>query len=234
MKRIAIVQSNYIPWKGYFDLISSVDEFVLLDDIQFTRRDWRNRNLIKTPTGRQWLTVPVKSKGRYRQSIRETNLDGMLWASNHWRSLHANYRRAPHFKEISNTLMPLYKSSYKTISDLNTVFITEICKLLNISTKIIQSSQFTLAARKNQLLISICQQAGADTYVTGPKAKKYLDENLFRDANIKVEWFNYSGYKEYKQLWGEFEHHVSIVDVLFNCGRTSPYYIHRNTSNGHA
>jgi hypothetical protein len=97
-KKCAIVQSNYIPWKGYFDLIAAVDEFILYDDMQYTRRDWRNRNQIKTPQGLQWLTVPVVVKGLYYQKIRETEIDGTVWATSHWKSLVANYKRAPHFE----------------------------------------------------------------------------------------------------------------------------------------
>src|SRR3990172_2397370 len=98
-KKIAIVQSNYIPWKGYFDMIAAVDEFILYDDMQYTRRDWRNRNQIKTPQGQQWLTVPVKVKGKYLQTIRETEINGTDWAEAHWTGIAQNYRRAPHFEE---------------------------------------------------------------------------------------------------------------------------------------
>ena len=98
MKKVAIVQSNYIPWKGYFDMIASVDEFILYDDMQFTRRDWRNRNLIKTPTGLQWLTIPVKVKGKFEQKIRETEIEGHDWAKTHWQSLVHNYGKAKHFR----------------------------------------------------------------------------------------------------------------------------------------
>lgn len=101
MKRVAILQSNYIPWKGYFDLIAGVDEFILYDDMQYTRRDWRNRNLIKTPTGTQWLTVPVKSKGNYHQRIFEMEIDGQEWSINHWKSLSQNYKHAHILKKLN-------------------------------------------------------------------------------------------------------------------------------------
>lgn len=108
MKKVAIVQSNYIPWKGYFDMIAAVDEFILYDDMQYTRRDWRNRNQIKTPQGVQWLTVPVLVKGKYHQKIRETEIDGTEWQEIHWRALESNYKRAPHYRAISALLEPLY------------------------------------------------------------------------------------------------------------------------------
>lgn len=107
-KRIAILQSNYIPWKGYFDMIAAVDEFILYDDMQYTRRDWRNRNQIKTPQGVQWLTVPVRVKGKYDQTIRETEIDGIDWAGTHWKIIAQNYRRAPRFEEVAAVFEPLY------------------------------------------------------------------------------------------------------------------------------
>lgn len=120
MKKVAILQSNYIPWKGYFDMIAAVDEFILYDDMQYTRRDWRNRNQIKTPQGVQWLTVPVKVKGKYHQTIRETEIDATNWAAAHWKTLTQNYRRAPYFTEIAAWLEPLYtECSYTHLSQLN-------------------------------------------------------------------------------------------------------------------
>lgn len=108
-KKVAIVQSNYIPWKGYFDMIAAVDEFILYDDMQYTRRDWRNRNQIKTPQGPQWLTVPVKVKGKYLQTIRETEIDGVDWVEAHWKAIVQNYRRAPHFEEVAAAFEPSYR-----------------------------------------------------------------------------------------------------------------------------
>ena len=218
MTRVAIVQSNYIPWKGYFDLVAAVDQFILYDEMQFTRRDWRNRNLIKTPQGTQWLTVPVKVKGKYTQTIRETEIQDPSWAEAHWRSLCANYRRATHFEPISEVLEPLYRQRYDTISEINRRFIDAICDYLGIETRIANSWDYSLAEGKSERLADLCRQAGATTYVSGPAARDYLDERVFADLGIAVEWFNYEGYPTYPQLWGEFVHGVSIVDLLFNCG----------------
>ena len=120
MKKVGILQSNYIPWKGYFDLIAFVDEFIIYDEMQYTKRDWRNRNQIKTPTGLQWLTIPVLTKGNFYQKISDTKIDGTNWASTHWSSLEKNYSRSSFFNEISSWLKPLYlEKSYIFISDLN-------------------------------------------------------------------------------------------------------------------
>lgn len=225
MKRVAIVQSNYIPWKGYFDLIASVDEFVLYDDMQFTRRDWRNRNRIKTPQGLAWLTVPVRVKGRYFQSIRETEIDGADWAQTHWRSLRANYARATCFGEVAALVEPLYAADYTQLSDLNRAFLEAVCAYLGIPTKIRVSSEFVLADGKSERLADLSAQLGAAEYVSGPAARDYLDEDVFRGRGIGVSWFDYSGYPEYPQLWDGFEHGVSVLDLMFNCGRDAPRYM---------
>ncbi|MCA7953304.1 WbqC family protein [Burkholderia seminalis] len=218
-KRIAIVQSNYIPWKGYFDLIAATDEFILYDDAQYTRRDWRNRNQIKTPQGVQWLTVPVKVKGRYHQSIRETEIDGTQWAQQHWTRLRQNYARAPHFARYAEQLEALYLNGrHDTLSALNLAMLAWINRQLGIATRISSSSDYTLEGDRTDKLLNLCLQAGATEYLSGPAARDYLDENRFAAEGIAVRWFDYPAYPPYAQLWGEFVHGVTVLDVLFHCG----------------
>lgn len=225
MKKVAIVQSNYIPWKGYFDLIASVDEFILYDDMQYTRRDWRNRNQIKTPQGVQWLTVPVLVKGRYHQKIRDTQIDGTDWAATHWKTLVSNYRSAPHFNEVASWLEPLYRVRHTHLSALNRSLIEAICGYLGIGTTIRSSWEYTLIAGQSDRLADLCVQAGATEYVSGPAAREYLEAPAFTGRAIKLTWFDYSGYAEYPQLWGAFVHGVTILDLLFNCGREGSRYM---------
>lgn len=232
MKKVAIVQSNYLPWKGYFDLVSFVDEFILYDEMQFTRRDWRNRNLIKTPSGVQWLTVPVVVKGRFTQPIRETEISGQDWAGVHLRTLHANYARAPFYKEIAALLEPVYSDRHTTLSLLNRRLIETVCNYLDIRTTIRNSWDYMLVEGRSERLADLSAQAGATTYVSGPAARSYLDEAAFSARGITVEWFDYGGYPEYPQLWGTFEHGVSIVDLLFNCGRDAPRFMKHVACNG--
>lgn len=225
-KKIAIVQSNYIPWKGYFDLIAAVDEFILYDDMQYTRRDWRNRNQIKTSQGVQWLTIPVFVKGKYHQKIRETEIDGTGWAAAHWKALLQNYRRAPHFTEVAEWLEPLYlHETFTHISQLNRSFIEAICNYLAIKTVIANSWEYKLFGDKTERLADLCVQAGGNEYISGPSANGYLEEKIFADMEIKVTWFDYADYPEYPQLWGEFSHGVTILDLLFNCGKDSSRYM---------
>lgn len=226
MKRVAIVQSCYIPWKGYFDLIAAVDEFILYEDIQYTKRDWRSRNQIKTPQGVQWLTVPVKVKGKYHQTIRETEIDGVDWAEKHWKTIIQNYSRAPHFKEVAALFEPLYLNhQYTHLSALNRKLIEAACDYLGITTEISNSWDYTLVNGKSERLADLCGQAGGTEYISGPAAKDYIKENVFLDRGIKLVWFDYAGYAEYPQLWGEFTHHVTILDLMFNCGKDAPKYM---------
>ncbi len=225
-KKLAILQSNYIPWKGYFDMIAAVDEFILYDDMQFTRRDWRNRNKIKTPQGLQWLTVPVKVKGKYLESIRNTELDGYEWVSAHCKALYQNYRRAAYFDLFFDQLESiLIQKNFNTVSVLNRTLIEWVCTQLEIETKITNSWDYSLIEGKTERLVDICLQAGATEYISGPAAKNYINESFFKDKGIKVSWFSYSGYPEYPQLWGQFEHGVTILDILFNCGKDAKLYL---------
>lgn len=207
-------------------MIAAVDEFILYDDMQFTRRDWRNRNQIKTPQGQQWLTVPVKVKGKYHQIIRETEIDGTRWAEAHWKALTQNYRRARHFDDVAALFEPLYlQRQYTYLSPLNRALIEAVCAYLSISTKISHSWDYTLIDGKTERLADLCAQAGGTEYISGVAAKDYIEERVFTERCIKLSWFDYTGYREYPQLWGDFIHGVSILDLLFNCGRDAPRYM---------
>lgn len=219
-KSVAISQSNYIPWKGYFDMINSVDEFIIYDDMQFTRRDWRNRNTIKTPNGLLWLTIPVKVKGKFFQKINETEVDGNSWAEKHWKTIQMNYAKAPSFKAYENIIRTFYeKASQKNLlSEVNFIFLSGICEILGISTSMRWSSEFNLMDGKTERLVDLCKQVGATRYISGPAAKEYVDYLQFTDANIELKWMNYKEYPEYPQKFGNFEHSVSILDAIFNLG----------------
>ena len=232
-KRVAIVQSNYVPWKGYFDLIAAVDEFILLDDAQYTRRDWRNRNRIKTPQGLKWLTVPVEVKGRYTQRIDETMIADPDWPRAHWQTLAHAYRSATGFEQLAPRLEPLYlECEAERLSDVNRRFLGELCELLGIDTKLSWSTDYEPGGAKSERLVGLCVAAGAGEYLSGPAARDYLDEGMFREAGVEVTWFDYSGYPEYPQLHGPFEHRVSVLDLLLNTGSDARDYIKAARPNG--
>ena len=227
MKSVVITQSNYIPWKGYFDQIRCADELVLYDDAQFTRRDWRNRNKIKTPNGLLWLTVPVEVKGKFSQKIKDTCVADGGWAKKHLKSIQAAYGKAKHYKEFISAIEDAYAEAaeMKYLSDINFCMISCLSQLLSITTPISRSSDYDLVDGKTERLASICEQLGATHYYSGPAAKDYLDHAVFESRGVTVQYFDYSGYPEYPQLHGDFEHAVSIIDLLFNMGAEAISYM---------
>ena len=225
-KKVAIVQSNYIPWKGYFDLIAAVDEFILYDDMQYTKRDWRNRNKIKTPNSTIWLTIPVQVKGRYHQSICETQIHDPNWTINHWHSILRHYKKAPFFKMYHDFFQALYRNcSDKYLSKINYRFIKAIVVLLGIDTKLSWSWDYGIIDGKTERLVDLCQKAGATEYISGPSAREYIEPDFFEQAGIKLSFINYSDYPEYPQLYSPFEHQVSITALLFNTGSDAKKYM---------
>ena len=218
-KKVVIVQSSYIPWKGYFDLIHAADELILFDDVQYTRRDWRNRNLIKTGNGLVWLTIPVKTAGNYLAPIKDIEVDGAKWREKHWRTIVASYARAPHFKDQAATFEALYLAAIETrLSLVNRTFLEAVGGLLGIRTKVSWSMDYEVVEGKTERIVSLCRQAGARTYLSGPSARGYLDPAQFEAAGLELVFFDYAGYPEYPQLHPPFVHEVSILDLLFNEG----------------
>ena len=216
--KIAILQSNYIPWKGYFDLINYVDIFVIYDVVQYTKNDWRNRNIIKSRNGNLWLTIPVLNSSLH-QKINETKIANTNWNIKHWKSIKENYSKARYFNEYFDSFKDLYLScNHNYLSDINKRFLFGILKMLEVRTEIIDNLDFVDLKDRNLNLINICTKYNASTYVSGPAAKSYLDESLFREYSITVEWFSYTDYPEYMQLFPPFEHKVSIIDLIFNTG----------------
>jgi|SRR6056297_84149 len=225
-KKVAIIQSSYIPWKGYFDIINSVDEFIIYDNVQYTRRDWRNRNLIKTPNGLKWLTIPVDVKGKYYQKICDTAIKDPEWRTKHWKAIKHSYRRAQYFNRYKEYIERLFLDcNEKYLSDINYRFIKGINQLLGINTKITSSANYSLVEGKTERLVNICKEAGANQYISGPSAKDYLNIGLFEKEDIEVQWMEYSGYPEYTQLYPPFAHGVSIIDLILNEGPNAPNYM---------
>jgi WbqC-like protein family len=219
-KKVVIVQSNYIPWKGYFDLMHVADELILFDDVQYTRRDWRNRNLIKTREGPAWLSIPVKAAGNYLAPIKDIEVDGDKWREKHWRTIVSSYARAPHFRDHAATFEALYLGSppMTLLSHVNRAFLEAVCGILGIRTKLSWSMDYEVIAGKTERIVSLCRQAEARTYLSGPSARGYLDPAMFEAAGLELVFFDYSGYPEYPQLYPPFTHEVTVLDLLFSEG----------------
>jgi hypothetical protein len=226
MKTVAILQSDYIPWKGYFDLINLADEFILFDDVQYTKRDWRNRNKIKTRNGAIWITIPVEVKGKYFQKIKETLITDPTWNKKHWESIVSNYAKCEYFREYKDMFRDLYLgSNERYLSLINYRFISAICRLLSIKTKISWSNDYRIVEGKTERLVSLCKQSGAAEYISGPSAKGYIDEQQFSEAGIVLTYMGYSAYPEYDQMFPPFDHAVSIIDLIFNTGPDAIKYM---------
>jgi WbqC-like protein family len=238
-KTVAIVQSNYLPWRGYFDLIRRSDEFILLDTVQYTRRDWRNRNIIKTPAGLHWITVPVEVKGKYHAAIDQIRIADPGFAIKHVRAIETNYRSAGAFEQVAPWLFSLLleASEMPVLSWLNERLLVGVAHKLAITTPIRRCNDLLEREVMERLeptarLVALCKATGASEYLSGPNARGYLDESRFKEAGIRVVWMDYLGYPEYPQLWGPFAPAVSIVDPLLNTGMCGglPETPHRSNS----
>ena len=227
MKKIAILQPNYIPWKGNFDLINQVDIFVFYDDVQYTVKDWRNRNVIKTLNGDKWLSVPVIHKGRRDQLICEAEIDNTTnWQDVHYKTLKNNYQKLNGFKMYHYLLEDIYlNNKWDKLVDLN-IFATKIiAKALGINVEWAKSSELNFEGSKDgEKALKICNHFNADYFINGPASKPFMNEKLFNDNGVQLNYMDYN-YQEYNQLYSPFNHYVTVFDTLFNCGEEAKKYI---------
>lgn len=228
--KVSIIQSSYIPWRGYFDFIDQVDLFVFYDDVQYTKSDWRNRNRIKTDKGPVWMTVPVRY-GKLSKLICETPIDyAQNWTDRHLNQLRQWYGKAPFYGQYVDSFGEVLTAGHASISDLNIALCHWVMEQLGISTPTICSTELNVSGSKTEKLMQIFQATGADAYVSGSAARAYLDEDMFRERGIRLEYKSYD-YPPYPQLWGEFSGDVSILDLLFNTGQDARNYLHSRKSN---
>ena len=216
--RAVVLQSNYLPWKGYFDLIQNADVFVHYDEVQYTKNDWRNRNRICSRNGSAWLTIPI-SRDAVKLKISEVRLPDARWQADHHQRLFQCYRPAPHFRQIEPLLHEFFQArTWTFLSELNHFCAERIARLLGLTTRFLDSKDFPLEGGRVERLISLLKQVGATEYLTGPNARGYLagSEPLFAEAGIRLLFKSYAGYPEYPQLHAPFEHAVSVIDVLAN------------------
>lgn len=216
--RVAILQSNYIPWKGYFDIINDVDIFVFYDCVKYTKNDWRNRNKIYSKNGIQWLSIPIPSNST-NLMIDEVKITDDRWQEKHYKSLELAYKNAPYYRQLEQ-IMNLYlvQRKWDYLSELNQYVIQLISKNIISSTKFYNAREFDIRGDKVEKLISILTSLNATKYISGPAAKAYLQnrEHLFNEAGIEICYKSYPIYPPYKQLRQPFENNVSIVDMIAN------------------
>lgn len=217
MTLATIIQSNYLPWRGYFDLIDDVDIFIVYDDVQYTRRDWRNRNKIKMQSGPQWITVPVNDRYGEMRINEVTISPDHRWAHKHLKAIEHSYSKAPYFDHYFPELAQRLSKERVHLNDLNLDLISWIREKLSISTEIVRSSSLPGHGSKTERLLSILSAVGASGYVSGPSAKAYIEPDAFAKAGISLAYKQYD-YGPYRQLWGDFEGQVTVLDLLFNVG----------------
>jgi hypothetical protein len=220
-KTIVILQSNYLPWKGYFDLMAAADEFLLFDEVQFTKNDWRNRNRIVLNGRLHWLTLPVRTAGRFGAAIQDVEVANAGWGASHWQTMRQAYRGAPHFKAIGPVLEQAYAATaaLDRLSQINEHLLRSIAALLRLDTAILHADIVPRTTDDpTRRLLEICKARGATAYVSGPAARSYLDLAAFRDAGITLYFADYSDYPAYPQECSPFEHGVSVIDPLMQCG----------------
>lgn len=220
MRRICIIQSAYIPWRGFFDLIDRCDEYIILDGAQFVKGHWQNRNRVRGPAGPAWLSIPVVTADRLGQSIEQVVVSDRAWAETHWRKLAIYYANAPYFSVLAPHLKSLYAAAgqFERLTDINETLIRGIIALLGIETRLVRDHTYDPQGGRTDRVVDICIKAGATHYLTGPSARAYLDETPFTDAGITVEWMDYPSYPRYPQGQADYDPALSIVDLLFNAG----------------
>ena len=220
--RVSILQPSYLPWLGYFDLMSRADTFVFLDDVQFTRRDWRNRNKIRTREGWAWLTVPVVQKNRFAQKLCETRIDNSIpWKRKHLESLRVHYARAPYFDLYFPYFDSLYNRPWDSLGDLCFETLGYLKECLKIETPTLKSSELQVGEAKAEKIISLCRRLGATHYLSGDAGQSYLSPDDFKRQGITLEFHQYR-HPEYGQRFPGFVSYLSVIDLLFNHGDRSP------------
>lgn len=232
--KVAILQPSFIPWRGYFDLMRSVDAFVYLDDVQLTKRDWRNRNYIKGPNGLVQLVIPVKgSRNQLISQAKICSTYGKKYIDKNLKAFISCYQKAEFFSDALEIFESTTRSTTNSLLDLNTQLDSGIAKYLDISTSIFYSSDIVSRQGKTARLVDIINELGGDVYLTGPSAKSYLELHEFDTHNIKVQFKSYD-YQPYRQLWGSFEPRVSILDAIANLGTDAKFALESQTGNDKA
>lgn len=223
--RIAIIQSNYIPWRGYFDIIGHCDRFVFHDDVQYTKNDWRNRNRIRTEKGAEWLTIPCGTN--QNRLINEVLVNKTKWQETHYKKISNAYSTAPSWKILRDLIRPiLIDKEWETLSAVNQYLIKSIsAELFQFQCEFIRSEDLFLREKRSNRVLEICKKLGATEYISGPSARNYIQEDDFLNAKIKLKYFDYSNYAEYKQIFQPFINNVSIVDLIANEGVNSKTFL---------
>jgi len=226
--KVAVHQPQYLPWIGYFHKIMNVDVFVFLDNVQYKKREFQNRNKIKTSQGPIWLTVPAITKGRFYQKIKDVEINNTeRWKEKHFEAIKRNYSKAKYFRDWYMFLEELYSKGWNKLIDLNVFIIKKFIEYLEIEVEIFFETELNITGEKTERIINICKKLDADTYYSGVGARDYLEEEKFKEEEINLEYQNFS-HPVYPQIYGDFISHLSILDLFLNCGKESRKIISGN------
>ena len=217
---VAIHQPQYLPWLGYIHKMIQADVFCYLDNVQYKKNEWQNRNRIKTAQDWQWITVPVSF--RFPQKINEVEINNSVnWKKKHLQALTTNYSKAPYFKDYMGPLEDIFTKEWDLLSELNIGLLEHLRKFLNLNDKpAVLASSLDLRDDPTDRLIDICKLLGADAYLAGQDGAIYMDLERFKDNGIAVVTQDFR-HPVYSQPFGDFQSHMSVVDLLFNCGPDS-------------
>ena len=214
--KVVILQSSYVPWKGYFDLIRDADVFCFYDEVKYTKNDWRNRNKLLDKNGEFWLSIPI-AKEAVKKKISEVELPGIDWQKKHYNVIMSTYYSAPQKNVLTPLLDDIYlNNNWQYLSQVNQYSTKNIAEYIGLKTQFKNSANYNLDGDRINRLISLIKQIGGTEYISGPSAKNYLNgsEHLFADAGIKLSFKNYGPYPVYEQNVNSFNGHVSIIDLL--------------------
>lgn len=228
--RVGIIQPNYLPWRGYMDFIRQVDLFLLLDDVQYTRQDWRNRCRIKTAQGWNWLTVPIRHLSLDQRIFEVEIAYGVDWRRANMAQIGAWYCKAPFYGLYRDELAELLAAGPRTLLELDQSICLWLMRLLDIRTPVRLASELNAQGRKTDRLLDLLRKVGATSYLSGPAAKDYLEVDKFRNAGIGLEYKTYD-YVDYPQQWGSFQPGLSVIDLLMNVGPRAKEHIASRSAN---
>ena len=214
-------QPAYLPWLGLFHKIALSDAFCYFDEVQYLKKDWNNRNKIKTSNGEIWLTVPVLTKGYREKRIREIEINNSTnWRKKHWRSIYFAYKKAHYFRKYSDFFKETYEKEWHHLTDLNEYLLKYFLKELEIKVEYHKASELNFKGHKLSLVLDMCKKLGANLYIFGVLGKDYAKEGEFSQVGIKIYFQDYM-HPVYSQPGQDFVSHMSILDLLFNCGPNS-------------
>lgn len=212
-------QPNYLPYPGLISKIAHSDKFMYVSNVQFDKKSWQNRNRIRTKEGWTWLTVPTLTKGKREQLISEVEINNKIdWKKKHFNSIKLNYGKTDYYTVYIDFFEDLYAKEWNSLNELNIYIMNYLLGHLEIKTHILYDTNFKFEGQKTERLVEMCQQTGCNLYLSNKGSENYVEISSFKDKGLAHQYIDYKGTR-YKQAYSGFEEGLSIIDLLFNCGK---------------